>query len=173
MDVVNSTEPDWVVIGRFGRPHGVKGLVTVYSFTEPKNNIIQYPWYIRIKKELKLLEIQKVNNAGKYLLALVNGYNTREEAACLTNIEIIMPYDVLPALNSDEFYWHELIGMKVVNHQGIILGRVESLLRTIAHDSLIVTGDSVERVIPYINGQTIIEVDREKQSILVDWDAEI
>ena len=37
-----NTQESWIVIGRFGRPHGIKGFVTVHSFTEPRDNILRY-----------------------------------------------------------------------------------------------------------------------------------
>ena len=54
-NVDNST--DWVVVGRFGRAHGIKGFITVHSFTEPRDNILRYTdWHVYINKQWQPLK---------------------------------------------------------------------------------------------------------------------
>ncbi|MDP3589089.1 MAG: ribosome maturation factor RimM, partial [Methylobacter sp.] len=52
---------------------------------------------------------------------------------------------------------------------GIQLGAVDSLLETGANDVIIVQGER-ERVIPFLQGRTIIKVDLDAGKIIVDWD---
>lgn len=163
-------DSDWVVIGRFGRPHGIKGFLTVISFTEPRENILQYKdWHALINKQwlpLKLLQLD-VNN--KFILALVEGYLQREEAARLTNVEIAVKRIQLPTLQEGEYYWHQLMGMQVVTLEGDILGDVNDMMSTGSNDVLVVVGEK-RHLIPYLPGKSVIEINDSQRKITVDWD---
>ena len=77
-----------------------------------------------------------------------------------------VPRSLLPKTER-EFYWADLVGLKVVNLQGHDLGAVQGLLATGANDVLEVKGDC-HRLIPFI-GQVIAEVDLASGVIRVDW----
>ena len=52
-----STQEDWVIVGRFGRPHGIKGFVSVYSFTEPNDNILSYSdWHVFLNSQWQAIK---------------------------------------------------------------------------------------------------------------------
>ncbi|MCW8924108.1 MAG: ribosome maturation factor RimM, partial [Gammaproteobacteria bacterium] len=76
----------------------------------------------------------------------------------------------LKNLSGDEYYWRELIGLRVVNQQGVELGVVESLFETGANDVLVVKDGTQERLVPWTLGHAVLEVDMEQGVILVDWD---
>jgi len=81
----------------------------------------------------------------------------------------------LPDLESGTFYWHELVGLEVINLQGEILGTVSDLLETGANDVLVVrpnaqSCDQRERLIPYLMGQVVRQVSLNDVSLTVDWD---
>ena len=41
-------DSEWIVVGKFGRPNGIKGMITVISSTEPRDKILQYPdWHVK------------------------------------------------------------------------------------------------------------------------------
>lgn len=168
-----NSDSDWVVIGRFGRPHGIKGQIIVHSFTEPMENIMQYTqWHGYINKTWELLNIRHVNVTSKYILAVVDDYDDREKAALLTNVEIAVEKKCLPELKHGDYYWHELIGMRVVNLQGDEFGCVSSILPTGANDVLVVQGEKGRRLIPYLTGQFVRNIDKDQRIIFVDWDAD-
>lgn len=165
-----SEEPGWVLVGRFGRPHGIKGLVSVYSFTEPKQNILSYTeWYAQINGQKTQLKRLSEEEHTKFIAVLIDGYQQREKAAELTNLDILVKSSVLPPLNSGEFYWHELIGMKVVNTKGIHFGTVSEIISTGSNDVLVVTGDA-RCLIPFRYGIVVLDVDKANRQITVDWD---
>lgn len=164
----NST--DWVVIGRFGRAHGIKGYITVHSFTEPRDNILRYTdWHAYIDNQWRPFKVLHLEIHDKVILAQVEGYREREQVARLTNVEIAVSRTQLPALEPGEYYWHELIGMEVINHQGQVLGNVIEMLPTGANDVLVVQGEK-RHLIPYLPGQFVIDVNASRRLITVDWD---
>ncbi|MDP3705585.1 MAG: ribosome maturation factor RimM [Legionellaceae bacterium] len=162
----------WIVIGRFGRPQGLKGFIRVISFTEPQQNIVSYtPWYIKLDgawQPVKLLEIEK---HSKFILVQVDGYQQREQVSLLTNIDIVVQRAKLPSLPPGDYYWHELTGMKVVNKEGLLLGDVTDIVATGSNDVLVVVGEK-RHLIPYLLGEYVINIDDNQRLITVDWDAD-
>lgn len=163
---------DWIVIGRFGRPHGLKGFVTVHSFTEPRDNILRYTdWHAYINKQWQALKLLRVEMNEKSILAQLEGYNEREQAATLSNIEIAVSREQLPPLKEGEYYWHDLVGMQVVNQQGILLGTIKEIMPTGSNDVLVVEGDK-RHLIPYLPGQFVFDINPSQRVITVDWDVD-
>lgn len=166
------TNNEWVVVGRFGRPHGIKGLITVVSFTEPRDNILRYPvWYAYINYQWQPLKLLRLEMNNKFILAHVDGYLERDEAAHLTNVDIAIKREQLPALEQGEYYWHQLVGMQVVNQNGDMLGTVTEIMPTGSNDVLVVVGEK-RHLIPYLPGKCVIEVNDSQRVITVDWDAD-
>ncbi|WED42526.1 ribosome maturation factor RimM [Legionella cardiaca] len=163
---------DRIVIGRFGRPHGIKGFVTVHSFTEPRDNILRYTdWHAYINKQWQPLKLLHVEMNEKSILAQVEGYNEREQVAALTNVDIAVSREQLPILAEGEYYWHDLIGMQVVNQQGVLLGEVVEIMPTGANDVLVIEGEK-RHLVPYLPGQFVADINSSQRIITVDWDAD-
>lgn len=164
----NST--DWLVVGRFGRTHGIKGFITVHSFTDPRDNILHYTdWHVYLAKQWQPLKIVRLEVNDKSILAQIEGYREREQVASLTNAEIAVSRTQLPTLQPGEYYWHELIGMQVVNQQGQPFGKVIEIMPTGANDVLVVEGEK-RYLIPYLPGQFVKEINASQRIITVDWD---
>ncbi|MBA2653354.1 MAG: ribosome maturation factor RimM [Tatlockia sp.] len=164
----NST--DWVVVGRFGRAHGIKGFITIHSFTEPRDNILSYAdWHAYINRQWQPLKILHIETNNKSILAQIEGYPEREQVAILANVEIAISRAQLPALEKGDYYWDQLIGMQVINQQGQNFGRVVEIMPTGTNDVLVVEGDK-RHLIPYLPGKYVIDVDLSQSLISVDWD---
>jgi 16S rRNA processing protein RimM len=159
-----------VVIGRFGRPHGIKGFVVIHSFTEPRENILEYSnWQVLLNKKWQPVKPIAFEVHSKAIIAKIDGFAQRELASQLTHAEIAVDDTQLAKLNPGEYYWHELIGMNVVNQDGTVFGKVAELIATGANDVLVVKGEK-RHLIPYLPGQFIKEIDTQRQTITVDWD---
>lgn len=163
---------DWVIVGRFGRPHGIKGYIAVHSFTDPRQNILSYPdWFVRMKGLWQPLKILNAEEHARSVVVLLEGFLVREKVAELTNLDIAVPAAQLPALEPGEYYWHQLIGMTVVNAKGEELGTVSEIIATGSNDVLVVVGKE-RHLIPYRHGAVVLDVCKEKQKITVDWDGD-
>ncbi len=108
---------------------------------------------------------------GKAIVARLDGINDRDQAAGLMGWDIFISPEQLPKAAEGEYYWSDLIGLHVETIEGVSLGVVDSLLETGANDVVIVHGER-ERVIPFLQGQTIIKIDLETGKMIVDWDPE-
>jgi 16S rRNA processing protein RimM len=157
-----------IIIGSFGKTFGVRGWLKVNSFTHPKRNILDFGSWL-IKKGDFWREIIPEDSCArsKDIIAKLPGCNSPEEARCFTNIKIAVWQNQLPKLRSDEYYWRDLIGLRVFNLQNIDFGFVKDLISTGANDVLVVLGDR-KRLIPYLSS-VIIKVDLEEKKIMLDW----
>ncbi len=166
------TNSDWVVVGRFGRPHGIKGLITIISFTEPRDNILRYSeWYANIHQQWQPLKLLHLEMNNKFILAEVDGYIEREEVARLTNVDIAIKREQLPELQQGEYYWHQLVGMQVVTPIGVVFGTVTEIIPTGSNDVLVVVGEK-RHLIPYLMGRCILEINDSQRVITADWDVD-
>lgn len=161
-----------VLVGRFNGPWGVHGWVRVYSYTRPATAIFDYrPWLVGETGESQ--EVDEWQQAGPRLVARLSGIDTREAAGALGRQSIHVPRSALPPPAEDEFYWHDLIGLEVVNLDGHRHGRVARLLETGAHDVLeIERGEAGKVLIPFVQGEFVQRVDLEAGCITVDWPAD-
>jgi 16S rRNA processing protein RimM len=168
---------DKVVVGKFGASYGIKGWLKVFSYTDNNESIFDYsPWFINQKGEWVECEVESWKRHNKGMVVKLAGLDVREDANLYTNLEIAINPASLPELPEDEFYWRELFGMQVVTTKGYDLGTVTDLLETGSNDVLVVKANlkdafgQKERLIPFLEEQVIISVDREAQRIEVDWD---
>ncbi len=167
-----SNQLDWVVIGRFGRPQGLKGFIRVISFTEPEQSIFEYsPWYRFHDGQWLPIELESPVKQNNTLLVKVPGYAQREQLATLTHTEIWVTSAQLPILADGEYYWQDMLHMQVSTQTGTVLGEVTSLLSTGSNDVLVVCGKK-RHLIPYVKGIYILSIDPVKRNIVVDWDEE-
>ena len=165
------SEP-YISVGKISGIFGIKGWVKVFSFTDPRENILTYsPWLLKKDDQTKAVNVIDGQLQGKTIVAQLAGIDDRDQAADLMGWDIFITRDQLPKAAKGEYYWSELIGLTVETIDGVALGVVDSLLETGANDVIIVQGER-ERVIPFLQGQTIINVDLDAGRIIVDWDPE-
>jgi len=166
------SEQQHISVGKISGVFGIKGWVKVFSFTDPRENILTYsPWLLKKGDETKTVNVVDGQLQGKTIVAQLTDVNDRDQAASLMGWDIFITQDQLPKAAKGEYYWSELIGLNVETIDGVQLGVVDSLLETGANDVIIVQGER-ERVIPFLQGQTIINVDLDVGKIVVDWDPE-
>ena len=165
------SDNELINVGEISGVFGVKGWVKVFSLTDPRENIISYsPWTLKKGNEVKQVKLVSGKRQGKSIVAQIEGLTDRNDAELLRGWKILIDKSQLPKTEEGVYYWTQLIGLFVETDQGISLGKVDSLLETGANDVLIVKDDKQERLIPFINGQVIKQVDLDDRKIIVDWD---
>ena len=162
---------DAIILGRIAGLYGVRGWVKVYSHTEPKENILNYPVWL-IGSNQKSIKLETGKTHGKGIVAKLVGIDDRDEVAKLLGQDIAVSKDALPKLAKGEYYWSELAGLKVVNKENQELGIVDHLFETGANAVMAVMEGKQERLIPYLTGDVILNVDLEGGVIEVDWPAD-
>ncbi len=139
MNSMPAPADDLLVLGKIVSVHGIRGEVKVYSFTDPIDNLLDYRhWTLRRGDEVRQVELANGRLQGNVLVAKLAGLDDREVARTYADFEICVPRSELPALEEGEFYWHQLVGLKVVDQTGQLLGKVDHLFETGANDVLVV-----------------------------------
>jgi 16S rRNA processing protein RimM len=142
----------------------------VFSHTEPRQGIVDYdPLFLDFAGEWRRFSTQAGRLQGKGVVLKFAGYDHREEATALLGRDIAVPREQLPDLEPDEYYWTDLLGLRVVTRQGVELGTVERLFETGANDVVVVAGER-ERLIPFLEDEVITEIDLKGGVMRVDWD---
>lgn len=166
-----------LILGKVSGVYGVKGWVKLFSFTEPREGILDYKNCFlkrpgaKSGEQWQPLQITQGRKQGKGVVAKIEGCDDRDQAMLLIGSEIAINNDQLAELAENEYYWKDLIGMAVINQDDVDLGKVTNLMETGANDVLIVEGDR-ERLIPFTQGIAVIEVNLDEKLIKVDWDPE-
>ncbi len=157
-------------VGKITGVFGVKGWVKVFSDTSPRENILAYsPWHLEKGNENKLVKVINGRLQGKAIVAQLEGVDDRDQAELLAGWHISIARQQLPSIGTNEYYWSDLIGLKVSTVDDQDLGIVDYLLETGANDVLVIKGDR-ERLIPFLQDQTVLKIDLEAGEIQVDWD---
>ncbi len=162
-----------IYIGNIGKPRGLKGEFFLNSFCSPSENILMYIDHIMIDDKRVKFEYIKKNNSK--FIAKIQNIDNIDEIKKLTNAKLKISAKNLPKLPSNEIYWHDLVGMKVIGiNKDELLGAVKELNNFGANDYLIVkpTSNSIdneERLIPFIKKTFINSIDKKKRVINVNW----
>lgn len=157
-----------VVLGHIAGPHGIKGWVRVHSHTEPRESILDYqPWLIGEAR--RPTRVSEGSRHGKTVIARLEGVETRDEAEAMVGETIQVSREQFPDLRAGQFYWADLVGLEVENREGIGFGEIHQMLATGANDVMVVRGER-ERLVPFVYGHSVLEVDLEAGKVVVDWD---
>lgn len=167
---MNDTE-EYLPVGKISGAFGVKGWVKVYSFTEPRENILSYsPLYISRRGEWLKVNLTGGQRQGRTIVMGLENVTDRDQAAALTGTEIAIRRDQLEPADENEFYWADLIGLQVINTENESLGEVDHLLETGANDVLVVVSDNEPGcLVPFVMEEVVHSVDLDNQVIRVDW----
>lgn len=159
-----------IVLGRVSGLFGVKGWVKIYSYTDPKEAILEYRDYL-LARGGKWVDasIEEGQLHGKTIIARFAGMSDRDAATDIIGCDIAVPRGALPQPEQGQYYWSDLEGLTVVRTDGTTLGVVSHVMETGAHDVLVVKGEG-EILIPFVMQDFILEVDLGKGEIVVDWD---
>lgn len=168
---MNKARETYITVGKVGSTYGVRGWLKVQSYTELGTSLLEHkPWYLgNGNNEWSIMAIEEGRVHGKDIIVKLAGVDTPEAARLFTGKLIAITRSQLPKLNPNEFYWSDLVGLTVINKAGTVYGKVAYLIETGSNDVLVVKGDK-EHAIPYLYGSVVLNVDLEKQQILVDWE---
>ena len=168
--VEKSAEP--LLLGQVSGVFGVEGWVKLFSYTEPREAILDYEGCLLQRDDTwQALNWKRGKRHGKTVIAQIEGINDRDSAEILVGADIGIWREDLPEASDDIYYWADLEGLTVVNKDGDKLGVVASLMATGANDVLVVNGDR-EILIPFVTGPYVLDVDLAAGVIRVDWEWE-
>ena len=152
-------------------PFGIKGWVKVQTYTQTPASLIAYStWWIGTDPAWRECRIEQAQVQTAGLVAKLAGCDDRDAATLLRGQEVAISRSAFPEAGANEFYWGDLVGLKVVNVQGEDFGTVSEVFETGANDVLVVQGER-ERLIPFVDA-IVQQVDLANRVIRVDWGAD-
>lgn len=168
-----------VTMGRIVAPYGIQGWIKIQPFTQQQRGLLDYPqWQVGREDDWQLRSVEVAKVHGATVIAKLEGVADREQAAALQGMRIAVSRDDFPKPAADEYYWADLVGLKVINAAGLTLGNVARVFETGANDVLVVeeklaneVANQRERLLPFI-ATVIRQVDIAGGTIIVDWDAD-
>jgi len=132
--------------------------VKIHSHTEPRENILDYsPWLLGDGGESREYRVLAGRRHGLAVVAQLEGIETREQAASLRHLKILVSRDCFPPLQPGRYYWADLVGLKVRTCSSVELGTVAEMMATGANDVMVVRGER-ERLIPFVIDEYVKEV---------------
>ncbi len=156
-----------IVIGKIGAPHGIKGSANLISYAVPSKNIKQYK--IFIKNNLNYIELNckiTVLHSNKIIID-IEDCKDRNKISEYTNILLYTDFKYFNKDSPDEYFWEELIGLKIYDTSNKELGVITQIIETGSHDVLVFKKNDTY-LLPFIQGKSIIKIDLSKQSIIID-----
>ena len=161
-----------ICVARIGAPHGVRGAVKLWTFTEDPLAVTDYG-PLKTKDGGRTLEIATVREANGHLVATFKGIANREDAERLNGVELYIPRDMLPETEDDEYYHADLIGLAAVDPAGATIGRVVAIHNFGAGDIIEIAppeGNSV--LLPFTNA-VVPTVDLKAGHVVIEMPEEI
>ena len=161
-----------ICIARIGAPHGVRGAVKLWTFTEDPLAVKAYGPLLT-KDGARSFEVATAREAKGHLVATLKGVGSREDAERLNGIELYIARDKLPATDENEYYHADLIGLAAVTAANEPLGRVVAIHNFGAGDIIeIAPTHGATMLLPFTNA-VVPSVDLAAGHVVIELPAEI
>jgi len=167
-----------VILGRIGAPFAVQGWLKVKSYTEPRENLLDYPvWQVGNAGDWREMKVEAGRVSMKDVLVKLAGIDSPEIARTFTGLEVGVARAALPALPAGEYYWDDLLQMDAYSAQGELLGRLDHFTQTAAHGLMViraprdetVPGSRVLEILVPMVRERVLGIDHETRRITLDW----
>ncbi len=182
---------DAIEVGRIADAWGIKGFFKVIPYSaspealfsskrwyllppEPRQGVVQSSQDASFSG-CQLIKVRSAKEHTDVIVVQIDGCDDRNSAELLKSARIFIARSAFPTVSSDEFYWVDLIGLAVLNRQGLALGVVTDLISTGPQTVLViqtqVEGKLRETLIPFVSVY-VDDVSLENQRITVDWQSD-
>ena len=157
-----------ILIGRVAATHGIRGQLRVVSYSGQYDTLCSVR-SVLLKDGTGRVQQREIDRAvvhGKKLLLTFAGFSDINQVEQFVGCEIYVTRDQLPTTDDDEYYWYDLIGMKVVTTSGLHLGTLHSIIETGSNDVFVVATPEREYLIPAM-ADVVTDVDLQKRVMTV------
>ena len=156
-----------ILIAKIQAHQGLNGWLKVYSYSETKQKFSEYKYFFIQKDNNTIrLDIEDIS-IGKSIKVKFKNFNCREDSQDYIGEEIFINEDQLDVLEANQFYWNELIGLTAYLNNGKKIGIVSDIIETGSNDVLVIKGEE-EILVPYIFGESVMEVVVEEKKIIIN-----
>ena len=150
-------------------PHGLKGGTRVLSYSRPPENILDHRRLLLRFEDREQWYLTRTGQGSKNKLVIFFcDVEDRSESELLRGAKILVERSHLPPVESQQYYWTDLIGFSVLNLDKKCLGHVSGFIETGDHDVMRVSGVR-ERLVPFVIDIYVLEVRIDTMEIVIDW----
>ena len=171
---------DAIEVGRILDAWGIKGWFKVLPHSaDPEALFSSKHWFLLPSDKgaktftgVGKLSIKEAKTHSDTVVACALEVDDRSAADALRGARIFVPKSSFPKTKKDEYYWVDLIGLDVVNREGLSLGQVRDLMSTGPQTVLVIdevqADQTLQRMIPFVAAY-VDDVSLAERRILVDW----
>lgn len=156
------------LLGHFSKTNGYKGALNLFlDVDDPYAYQDMEMLFVEINNHLVPFFIESlVLKKKKQALIKLEDVNSESESKALVKKEVFLPIAILPELDDQRFYFHEVIGFQVEDQEHGTIGKIQEIFDLPNNPLLQVMHHNQEILIP-INDDTIEKIDRKKKKLLV------
>jgi len=160
---------DCFYLGKIAKKFSFKGEVLIYLDTdEPELYENMESVFVEFNKNLVPFFIENSSlHKNDFLRVQFEDVDSEEEADSILNCDVYLPLSMLPKLEGNKFYFHEVIGFEIEDKRLGIFGKIVSINDATAQPLFEVLNGKVEILIPMID-QFLIKIDRENKKVIMD-----
>lgn len=167
-----SNQPNYLILGKIVRPHGIRGELRMKIMTDYPERLINELKTVYIGTDAKqagaeAYTIKSARFHKDFLLLTLEEIADRNEAELFRNQLVMIDIENAVPLEDDEVYLYELIGLSVQTDDGKILGTIKDVLETGANDVYIVRSREYGELLIPIHDETLLEIDTEAEIVTV------
>jgi 16S rRNA processing protein RimM len=162
----SSGEPEFLVVGKLGKPHGVRGEIVMDVYTEFPERLAPGVT-VYVGSRYQPLQISKTRPHSRGMLLGFEGYQSRDEIAEMRNMLVQVRTADRPELPEGDYYHHQLLGLQVTDENGTGLGRITAIIETGANDVYVIQNDMGEEVLIPAIESVIKDIDLENNHVRI------
>jgi len=149
-----------IVIGKIISTHGINGWVSIDCYAYPPDNLKSYKIFLddNYTEEIKILDIKIM---PKKIIAKIEHFDHINLSEKILGKNILVDNKSLPSLECDEYYWKDLIGLKVLTTKNKDLGIIDFIFNNGSNDVLAIKKSNIISYIAFIK-DNISKIDNEK-----------
>ena len=158
-------QQDCFELGLVARLHGFQGQVQIsIDADDPSRYAGLDALFLEVRGQLVPFIIEKLEMAKDRDIVKFQGVDTQEDAEKLRSLKVFLPLALLPQLEGNKFYFHEVVGFKIQDQEQGTLGTITTVYNMPTQDLLAMDYKGVEVLIP-IADDIVLTVDRENKVV--------
>ena len=155
-------------LGYIVKPHGIKGSLSILIDSDDPDYYKELESvYVDFQHKLIPFFIEELIISGSKATLKLRDIDTKDTALLYKGCALYLPMDLLPVLEDDQFYYHEIVGFVVKDRMYGVLGKVSAVYEANGNDLLAIDHKGREVLVP-IQDEFIVDFDKESGTILVN-----
>jgi len=157
--------PEHFQLGKIGRTHGLHGdVIAILDTDKPSAYAKLEGFFLEVNHTFLPYFIRKISIRGNEAHISLEGITNVEQATRLKGADIYLPIDKLPKPTKGEFYFHDLLGCRLIDQSLGELGTVEDIIETAGQKLISFHYQEKEVLLPFVK-QFVTEIDLDGKTL--------